>query len=86
MLEDLPLEQWKSVVDTNLTGTFMCAKFEAARPSLIPRRAISCSHPARWSTPRLSRAGPCHACAVDGIIRCTQEAFKLMKTQSPQGG
>ena len=40
LLEDLPLEEWKSVVDTNLTGTFLC----------------------------------------------TQEAFKLMKAQSPQGG
>jgi NAD(P)-dependent dehydrogenase (short-subunit alcohol dehydrogenase family) len=40
LLEDLPYEEWKSVVDTNLTGAFLC----------------------------------------------TQEAFKLMKTQVPQGG
>jgi len=40
LLEDLTYEQWKSVVDTNLTGPFLC----------------------------------------------TQEAFKLMKAQSPQGG
>lgn len=40
MLEDLTFEQWKSCVDTNLTGPFLC----------------------------------------------TQEAFKLMKSQSPQGG
>lgn len=39
-LEDLPLERWQAVVDTNLTGVFMC----------------------------------------------TQEAFKLMKAQRPQGG
>jgi NAD(P)-dependent dehydrogenase (short-subunit alcohol dehydrogenase family) len=39
-LEDLPFEQWKSVVDTNLTGVFLC----------------------------------------------TQEAFKMMKVQQPQGG
>ena len=39
-LEDLPYEQWKSVVDTNLTGTFLC----------------------------------------------TQEAFKIMKSQEPRGG
>src|SRR5262249_8824628 len=39
-LEDLPLEQWKLVVDTNLTGTFLC----------------------------------------------TQEAFKIMKSQEPRGG
>jgi NAD(P)-dependent dehydrogenase (short-subunit alcohol dehydrogenase family) len=39
-LEDLPYEQWKAVVDTNLTGSFIC----------------------------------------------TQEAFKMMKSQQPQGG
>jgi NAD(P)-dependent dehydrogenase (short-subunit alcohol dehydrogenase family) len=40
LLEDLTYEQWKSVVDVNLTGAFLC----------------------------------------------TQEAFKLMKSQIPQGG
>jgi NAD(P)-dependent dehydrogenase (short-subunit alcohol dehydrogenase family) len=40
LLEDLTLAQWQAVVDTNLTGPFLC----------------------------------------------TQEAFKLMKTQSPMGG
>jgi NAD(P)-dependent dehydrogenase (short-subunit alcohol dehydrogenase family) len=40
LLEDLSYEQWKTVVDVNLTGVFLC----------------------------------------------TQEAFKLMKTQEPQGG
>jgi NAD(P)-dependent dehydrogenase (short-subunit alcohol dehydrogenase family) len=25
-LEDLPYEQWKSVIDTNLTGTFLCTQ------------------------------------------------------------
>ena len=39
-LEDLTLEQWQAVVDTNLTGAFLC----------------------------------------------TQEAFRLMKAQSPRGG
>jgi NAD(P)-dependent dehydrogenase (short-subunit alcohol dehydrogenase family) len=39
-LEDLTYEQWKAVVDTNLTGAFLC----------------------------------------------TQEAFKLMKSQTPMGG
>lgn len=39
-LEDLPYDQWRSVVDTNLTGTFLC----------------------------------------------TQEAFRLMKSQQPRGG
>jgi NAD(P)-dependent dehydrogenase (short-subunit alcohol dehydrogenase family) len=39
-LEDLPLERWRAVVDTNLTGTFLC----------------------------------------------TQEAFRIMKSQSPRGG
>ncbi len=39
-LEDVTFEQWKAVVDTNLTGAFLC----------------------------------------------TQEAFRLMKAQSPQGG
>jgi NAD(P)-dependent dehydrogenase (short-subunit alcohol dehydrogenase family) len=39
-LEDLTYEQWKAVVDANLTGTFLC----------------------------------------------TQEAFKIMKAQSPRGG
>jgi NAD(P)-dependent dehydrogenase (short-subunit alcohol dehydrogenase family) len=39
-LEDLTQEQWRSIVDTNLTGTFFC----------------------------------------------TQEAFKLMKSQEPRGG
>ena len=40
MLEDLSFDQWKAVVDTNLTGPFLC----------------------------------------------TQEAIKLMKSQTPQGG
>ena len=40
LLEDLTVEEWQSVVDTNLTGAFLC----------------------------------------------TQEAFKIMKAQSPQGG
>ncbi|HXV08458.1 MAG TPA: SDR family oxidoreductase [Burkholderiales bacterium] len=40
LLEDLTVEQWKSVVDINLTGPFLC----------------------------------------------TQEAFKLMKSQTPRGG
>lgn len=40
LLEDLTVEQWQSVVNTNLTGPFLC----------------------------------------------TQEAFKLMKSQTPQGG
>jgi NADP-dependent 3-hydroxy acid dehydrogenase YdfG len=39
-LEELTYEQWKSIVDTNLTGTFLC----------------------------------------------TQEAFKIMKSQGPRGG
>ena len=39
-LEDLPVEEWKRVVDINLTGAFLC----------------------------------------------TQEAFRLMKTQTPRGG
>jgi NAD(P)-dependent dehydrogenase (short-subunit alcohol dehydrogenase family) len=39
-LEDLPYEQWKKVIDINLTGAFMC----------------------------------------------TQEAFRIMKAQDPQGG
>ncbi len=40
LLEDLTLEQWQAVVDTNLTGTFLCI----------------------------------------------QEAFRVMKTQTPRGG
>jgi NAD(P)-dependent dehydrogenase (short-subunit alcohol dehydrogenase family) len=40
LLEDLPYEKWKCVVDTNLTGAFLC----------------------------------------------TQEAFKIMKSQQPRGG
>jgi len=39
-LEDLPFEKWKAVVDTNLTGSFLC----------------------------------------------TQEAFRIMKSQTPRGG
>ena len=39
-LEDLTVEQWKSVVDVNLTGAFLC----------------------------------------------TQEAFRMMKSQTPRGG
>jgi NAD(P)-dependent dehydrogenase (short-subunit alcohol dehydrogenase family) len=39
-LEDLPLDKWRAVVDTNLTGPFLC----------------------------------------------TQEAFRMMKSQSPRGG
>ena len=40
LLEDLSYEQWKAVVDTNLTGSFLC----------------------------------------------TQQAFKIMKSQNPSGG
>ena len=40
LLEDLTVEQWKAMVDTNLTGAFLC----------------------------------------------TQEAFRMMKTQNPRGG
>jgi len=40
LLEDLTIDEWRAVVDTNLTGAFLC----------------------------------------------TQEAFKIMKAQSPQGG
>jgi NAD(P)-dependent dehydrogenase (short-subunit alcohol dehydrogenase family) len=40
LLEDLPFEKWKAVVDTNLTGPFLC----------------------------------------------TQEAFRIMKSQTPRGG
>src|ERR1700722_42667 len=40
LLEDLPYEKWKAVVDTNLTGAFLC----------------------------------------------TQEAFRIMKSQEPRGG
>ena len=40
LLEDLPYEKWKAVVNTNLTGAFLC----------------------------------------------TQEAFKIMKSQEPRGG
>ena len=40
LLEDLPYEKWKAVVDTNLTGAFLC----------------------------------------------TQQAFKIMKSQEPRGG
>lgn len=40
LLEDLTTEEWQAVIDTNLTGTFLC----------------------------------------------TQEAFRMMKSQSPQGG
>jgi len=40
LLEDIPFEEWKKILDTNLTGSFLC----------------------------------------------TQEAFKLMKNQSPMGG
>src|SRR5262249_4259125 len=39
-LEDIPVEQWRAVLDTNVTGTFLC----------------------------------------------TQEAFRLMKRQTPRGG
>src|ERR1035441_10230770 len=31
LLEDLTYEQWKSVVDTNLTGTFLCTRSEERR-------------------------------------------------------
>lgn len=32
-LEDLPLERWRAVIDTNLTGTFLCSSRE-----ITPRR------------------------------------------------
>jgi NAD(P)-dependent dehydrogenase (short-subunit alcohol dehydrogenase family) len=38
LLEDLTYEQWKTVVDTNLTGAFLCTR-EAPRPNSAPYTA-----------------------------------------------
>lgn len=37
-LEKRPLELWQEVIDTNLTGTFLCSKYTAAK-AMIPARS-----------------------------------------------
>lgn len=61
-MEDLTYEQWKSVVDVNLTGTFLCAQ-EAIRlmkeqtpqgGRIINNGSISAHTPRPWSAPYTS--------------------------------
>ena len=47
-LDVVPLEQWNAVIETNLTGSFLCAQ----RPGLAPRpRAGTATAPGTWRRP-----------------------------------
>lgn len=58
-IDELPLEQWKAVVDVNLTGAFLCAQaafriMRAQRPGggrIINNGSISASVPRPFSAP-----------------------------------
>lgn len=72
-MEDLALEQWQSVIDTNLTGCFLCAQ-EAIKimKSQSPKggRIIN-NGSVSASTPRpLSAAYTCSKHAITGLTKC----------------
>jgi NAD(P)-dependent dehydrogenase (short-subunit alcohol dehydrogenase family) len=73
-IEDLPYEQWKAVVDTNLTGTFLCtqqavALMKAQRPRggrIINNGSISAHTPRPHSAPYTATKH-----AITGLTRST---------------
>jgi NAD(P)-dependent dehydrogenase (short-subunit alcohol dehydrogenase family) len=73
-LEDLTLEQWKAVVDTNLTGPFLCTqeafrimKAQAPRGGrIINNGSISAHAPRPFSSPYTSTKH-----AISGLTRAT---------------
>ena len=72
-MEDLSVEQWKSVVDINLTGVFLCAQqavkmMKSQRPKggrIINNGSISAHAPRPDSTPYTATKH-----AVTGLTRC----------------
>jgi NAD(P)-dependent dehydrogenase (short-subunit alcohol dehydrogenase family) len=73
-LEDLPLEQWKAVVDTNLTGAFLCTQeairlMKSQRPRggrIINNGSISAHVPRPHSAPYTATKH-----AITGLTRST---------------
>jgi|EP01047_Picozoa_sp_COSAG01_P077652 NAD(P)-dependent dehydrogenase (short-subunit alcohol dehydrogenase family) len=63
LLEDLTYQEWMTVLNANLTGSFLCT--QVCAPTVLC--ALVCRNLNGWSF-------------------CLQEAFKIMKEQSPQGG
>ena len=92
-MEDLPLETWRKVVDTNLTGMFLCTQ-EAIRlmKSQDPRggRLFNNAGVTTRGVPLEELTVEQWKAVVDvnltGAFLCTQQAFVLMKDQQPQGG
>jgi NAD(P)-dependent dehydrogenase (short-subunit alcohol dehydrogenase family) len=72
-MEDLSVEQWKSVVDINLTGVFLCAQqavkmMKSQRPKggrIINNGSVSAHAPRPDSTPYTATKH-----AVTGLTRC----------------
>jgi NAD(P)-dependent dehydrogenase (short-subunit alcohol dehydrogenase family) len=72
-LEDLPLEQWRSVIDTNLTGAFVCAqhairimKSQSPRGGrIINNGSVSAHAPRPNSAPYT-----CSKHAISGLTKC----------------
>lgn len=58
-LEDITIEQWQSVVDTNITGAFLCTQsafktFKSQEPiggRIINNGSVSCDRPRPFSAP-----------------------------------
>jgi len=73
-LEDLPYEQWKEVVDTNLTGTFLCTQeaiklMKSQQPRggrIINNGSISAQSPRPFSAPYTATKH-----AVTGLTKST---------------
>ena len=57
-MEELPLETWKKVVDTNLTGIFVCTQEAIKIMKAQTRRAAASSTTARSRRTRRGRALP----------------------------
>jgi NAD(P)-dependent dehydrogenase (short-subunit alcohol dehydrogenase family) len=73
-MEDLPLERWRAVVDTNLTGTFLCTReairlMKSQRPRggrIINNGSISAHAPRPHSAPYTATKH-----AITGLTRST---------------
>ena len=81
--ERMPLEKWRSVLDTNLTGAFLFA--QAAGREMLKRRAGCVINVASVAGLRSAVAGPHYAAYVAskaGLMGLTRE---LAATWGPQG-
>ncbi len=72
--ENLSIEQWQAVVNTNLTGPFLCTQ-HAFHLSLI--HIEMCIREQWQAVVNTNLTGP---------FLCTQHAFRIMKDQTPRGG